>query len=80
MAVVRALCIAVRPRGVVAVEDLFTPALAAGPHVPALRELAEVYSGTVCSHGGDPPSGPDSSRTSPRRDSWMSPNARWPTG
>ncbi|MEJ2868658.1 methyltransferase domain-containing protein [Actinomycetospora sp. OC33-EN08] len=58
MAVVRAMCAAVRPGGVVAVEDLFSPTLGGEPHVPALTELAEVYSATVRSHGGDPAIGP----------------------
>ncbi|GAA1847771.1 methyltransferase domain-containing protein [Pseudonocardia ailaonensis] len=58
MAVVRALRTAVRPGGVVAVEDLFTPALAAEPRVPALDDLADIYSATVRGHGGDPAIGP----------------------
>lgn len=58
MAVVRAMCTAVRPGGVVAVEDLFSPSLGADPHVPALTDLADVYCATVRSHGGDPAIGP----------------------
>ena len=58
MAVVRAMCAAVRPGGVVAVEDLYSPALGAEPHVPALTDLADIYSATVRSHGGDPAIGP----------------------
>ena len=58
MAVVRAMCISVRPGGVVAVEDLYTPALHAEPPVPALDRLAAIYSATVRARGGDPAIGP----------------------
>jgi SAM-dependent methyltransferase len=58
MAALRGMVAAVRPGGVVAVEDLFTPTLHAEPRVPALDDLAEVYSATVRFHGGDPTIGP----------------------
>lgn len=58
MNVVQAMRAAVKPGGVVAVEDLFTPALAAEPRVPALDDLAELYAATVRRHGGDPTIGP----------------------
>jgi ubiquinone/menaquinone biosynthesis C-methylase UbiE len=58
MAVVRAMRASVRPGGVVAVEDLFTPSLHAEPPVPALDRLAAIYSATVRAGGGDPAIGP----------------------
>ncbi|GAA4922831.1 methyltransferase family protein [Actinomycetospora succinea] len=58
MAVVRAMASAVRPGGVVAVEDIFTPTLRSEPPVPALDDLADVYAATVRFHGGDPTIGP----------------------
>ena len=58
MAVVRAMRTAVKPGGVVAVEDLFTPALGADPRVAALDDLADIYAATVRRHGGDPTVGP----------------------
>lgn len=58
MAVVRAMADLVRPGGVVAVEDLYTPALRADPPVAALDRLAEVYGATVRARGGDPTLGP----------------------
>ncbi|MHC1559250.1 class I SAM-dependent methyltransferase [Actinomycetospora sp. C-140] len=58
MAVVRAMAGAVKPGGVVAVEDLYAPTLHAEPSVPALDELAAIYSATVRFHGGDPTIGP----------------------
>ncbi|GAA4797350.1 hypothetical protein GCM10023200_36960 [Actinomycetospora chlora] len=58
MAALRAMVAAVRPGGVVVVEDLFTPTLHAEPRVPALDDLADVYSATVRFHGGDPTIGP----------------------
>jgi ubiquinone/menaquinone biosynthesis C-methylase UbiE len=58
MAALRAMVSAVRPGGVVAVEDLFTPTLHAEPRVTALEDLADVYSATVRFHGGDPAIGP----------------------
>jgi ubiquinone/menaquinone biosynthesis C-methylase UbiE len=53
-----ALRAAVRPGGVVAVEDLFTGTLGSDPPAPALDRLQEVYSATVRFHGGDPTIGP----------------------
>jgi ubiquinone/menaquinone biosynthesis C-methylase UbiE len=58
MAVVRAMRLAVRPGGFVAVEDLYTPSLHAEPPVPALDRLAAIYSATVRARGGDPTIGP----------------------
>lgn len=58
LTVVRAMCSAVRPGGVVAVEDLFTPSLRADPPVPALDDLIDIYCATVRYHGGDPTIGP----------------------
>ncbi|MHC1562540.1 methyltransferase domain-containing protein [Actinomycetospora sp. C-140] len=58
MAMIRAMTTAVDPGGVVAVEDLYTPTLRAEPPVPALNDLADVYSATVRFHGGDPTIGP----------------------
>jgi ubiquinone/menaquinone biosynthesis C-methylase UbiE len=58
MAALRAMAAAVRPGGVVAVEDLFTPTLHAEPREPALDDLAAVYAATVRFHGGDPTIGP----------------------
>lgn len=58
MAVVRAMRTAVKPGGVVAVEDIFTPALGAEPRVAALDDLAGIYAATVRRHGGDPTVGP----------------------
>ena len=58
VAVLRAMVAAVRPGGVVAVEDLYTPSLRAEPAAPALDRLIEVYSATVRFHGGDPAIGP----------------------
>ncbi|MFC5139014.1 methyltransferase domain-containing protein [Actinomycetospora rhizophila] len=58
MTALRAMVAAVRPGGVVAVEDLFTPTLHAEPREPALDDLIEVYSTTVRFHGGDPTIGP----------------------
>jgi ubiquinone/menaquinone biosynthesis C-methylase UbiE len=57
-AVLRAMRSAVRPGGVVAVEDLFTGTLRSEPPVAALDRLQEVYSATVRRHGGDPTIGP----------------------
>jgi hypothetical protein len=54
MAALRAMGAAVRPGGVVAVEDLFTGTLRSDPPAPALERLQEVYSATVRFHGGDP--------------------------
>ena len=55
---VRAMAAAVRPGGVVAVEDLFTGTLRADPPAAALDRLQEVYAATVRFHGGDPTIGP----------------------
>jgi ubiquinone/menaquinone biosynthesis C-methylase UbiE len=49
---------AVKPSGVVAVEDVFSPTLHAEPPVPVLDRLVEVYSATERYHGGDPALGP----------------------
>ena len=49
---------AVRPGGVVAVEDLFTDSLRSDPPTPALDDLRRVYGATVRAHGGDPTIGP----------------------
>jgi SAM-dependent methyltransferase len=57
-AALRAMRAAVRPGGVVAVEDLFTGTLRSDPPAPALDRLQEVYSATVRFHGGDPTIGP----------------------
>jgi SAM-dependent methyltransferase len=58
MAVIRAMREAVRPGGVVAVEDLDASTLRAEPPAPALDRLAAVYGATVRAHGGDPTIGP----------------------
>ena len=58
MAALRAMGAAVRPGGVVAVEDLFTGTVRSDPPAPALDRLREVYSATVRFHGGDPTIGP----------------------
>lgn len=58
VAVLRAMVTEVRPGGVVAVEDIYTPSLHADPPAPALDRLIEVYSATVRAHGGDPAIGP----------------------
>ena len=47
-----------RPGGLVAVEDIYTPSLHAEPTVPALDRLAAIYSATVRARGGDPAIGP----------------------
>lgn len=49
---------AVRPGGVVAVEDLLTGTLRSDPPRPVLDELQSVYAATVRAHGGDPTIGP----------------------
>jgi SAM-dependent methyltransferase len=58
IAAVRVMAAAVRPGGVVAVEDLFTGTLRADPPAAALDRLQEVYAATVRFHGGDPTIGP----------------------
>lgn len=57
-AAVRAMTAAVRPGGVVAVEDLYTGTLRAEPPVAALDRLQDLYSATVRAGGGDPTIGP----------------------
>lgn len=57
-AAVRAMAGAVRPGGVVAVEDMFLGTLRADPPAPALRDLQEIYGATVRAAGGDPTIGP----------------------
>jgi ubiquinone/menaquinone biosynthesis C-methylase UbiE len=57
-AVVRVMTHAVRPGGVVAVEDLLTGTLRSEPVRPVLDELQAVYAATVRAHGGDPTIGP----------------------
>jgi SAM-dependent methyltransferase len=54
----RELAAAVRPGGVVAVEDVFTDTLRSEPETPALDDLRRVYGATVRAHGGDPTIGP----------------------
>lgn len=58
MAALRAMRVAVRPGGVVAVEDLDASTLRSEPPRPALGRLAEVYAATVRAGGGDPTIGP----------------------
>ena len=57
-AALRAMHVALRPGGVVAVEDLFTGTLRADPPAAAIDQLQKVYSATVRHHGGDPTIGP----------------------
>jgi SAM-dependent methyltransferase len=58
LAALRQLRAAVRPGGVVAVEDLFTGTLRSNPPTVALGELQDIYAATVRSRGGDPTIGP----------------------
>lgn len=58
VAVVCVMRDAVRPGGVVAVEDLLTGTLRSEPERPVLDELQSVYAATVRAHGGDPTIGP----------------------
>jgi SAM-dependent methyltransferase len=58
MAAIRAMRDAVRPGGVVAVEDLDTGTVRGIRPTPALDRLARVYGATVRRHGGDPTIGP----------------------
>ena len=54
----REMAAAVRPGGVVAVEDVFTDTLRSEPATPVLDDLRRVYGATVRAHGGDPTIGP----------------------
>jgi SAM-dependent methyltransferase len=54
----RAMRTAVRPGGVVAVEDLLTGTPRSEPACPVLDRLQAVYAATVRWHGGDPTIGP----------------------
>ncbi len=54
----REMSAAVRPGGVVAVEDVFTDTLRSEPVTPALDDLRRVFGATVRAHGGDPTIGP----------------------
>jgi SAM-dependent methyltransferase len=54
----REMAAAVRPGGVVAVEDIFTDSLRSEPATPALDDLRRIYGATVRAHGGDPTIGP----------------------
>ena len=76
VAALRQMAAAVRPGGVVAVEDVFTDTLRSEPATPALDDLRRIYGATVRAHGGDPTIGPrlptlfsapPGSRTSTRR-------------
>jgi SAM-dependent methyltransferase len=58
VAALRQMAAAVRPGGVVAVEDLFTDSLRSEPPSPALDDLRRVFGATVRAHGGDPTIGP----------------------
>lgn len=58
LAAIVAMARAVRPGGVVAVEDMLLGTLRADPAVPALDRLQEIYGATVRAHGGDPTIGP----------------------
>jgi SAM-dependent methyltransferase len=58
VAALRQMAAAVRPGGVVAVEDLFTDSLRSEPATPALDDLRRVFGATVRAHGGDPTIGP----------------------
>jgi ubiquinone/menaquinone biosynthesis C-methylase UbiE len=58
LAAVRIMRDAVRPGGVVAVEDLLTGTLRSEPARPVLEELQDLYASTVRAHGGDPTIGP----------------------
>ena len=54
VAALRQMAEAVRPGGVVAVEDVFTDTLRSEPATPALDDLRRIYGATVRAHGGDP--------------------------
>ncbi len=58
VAALRQMAAAVRPGGVVAVEDVFTDTLRSEPATPALDDLRRIYGATVRAHGGDPTIGP----------------------
>jgi ubiquinone/menaquinone biosynthesis C-methylase UbiE len=58
VAAIRAMAAAVRPGGVVAVEDIFSDDLRSEPETPALADLRRIYGATVRAHGGDPTIGP----------------------
>lgn len=58
LSAIAAMTSAVRPGGVVAIEDMFLGTLHADPAVPALDRLQEIYGATVRAHGGDPTLGP----------------------
>ena len=58
VAALRQMAAAVRPGGVVAVEDIFTDTLRSEPATPALDDLRRVYGATVRANGGDPTIGP----------------------
>jgi 2-polyprenyl-3-methyl-5-hydroxy-6-metoxy-1,4-benzoquinol methylase len=70
MAAIRGMRDAVRPGGVVAVEDPDTFTLRAEPPAPALDRLAAVYAATR------PPRQPDARRFSRGRGPWAQPR-RW---
>jgi SAM-dependent methyltransferase len=58
MAAIRGMRDAVRPGGVVAVEDIDATTVHSIPASPAFGRLAEIYGATVRAHGGDPTIGP----------------------
>jgi hypothetical protein len=58
VAALREMGAAVRPGGIVAVEDVFTDTLRSEPPRPALDDLRRIYGATVRAHGGDPTIGP----------------------
>ena len=58
VAAARAMAAAVRPGGVVAVEDLFLGTLRSDPPTEALDRLQTIYGATVRANGGDPTIGP----------------------
>jgi ubiquinone/menaquinone biosynthesis C-methylase UbiE len=58
MSALRAMHDAVRPGGVVAIEDLDTGTLRSDPPTAALDRLQDLYGATVRAHGGDPTIGP----------------------
>jgi SAM-dependent methyltransferase len=58
VAALREMGAAVRPGGIVAVEDVFTDTLRSEPPTPALDDLRRIYGATVRAHGGDPTIGP----------------------
>src|SRR5690348_14542768 len=58
VAAIRAMAAAVRPGGIIAVEDIFSDDLHSDPPTPALTDLRRIYGATVRAHGGDPTIGP----------------------